>query len=76
LTGLLHFYSTTSSLVLEIWGAEYQENNAFLAHSTEEAAKRDIAGIDTIQRIAQRENCTVSVVGVVTGKFHYFFAKF
>ncbi len=69
-------YSTTSSLVLEIWGAEYQENNAFLAHSAEAAASRDIAGIDVIQRIAQRENCTVSVVGEVTGKFHYILLNF
>eukprot|EP01032_Pedospumella_encystans_P013082 gene13082-15084_t len=54
--------------VLEIWGAEYQENNAFLTHSADTAASSDgPAGIDVIQRIAQRENCTVSVVGEVTG---------
>ena len=55
--------------MLEIWGAEYQENNAFLTHSTDTAASSDVVGIDVIQRIAQRENCTVSVVGKVTGTF-------
>jgi phosphoribosylformylglycinamidine (FGAM) synthase-like enzyme len=45
---------------LEIWGAEYQENNAFLVWPGE-------AGWDLVRRIAQRENCPVAAVGTVTG---------
>ncbi|GKY95882.1 hypothetical protein MPSEU_000548800 [Mayamaea pseudoterrestris] len=44
--------------VLEIWGAEYQENNAFLV----EAKDRDV-----IQAIADRENCPLRILGEVTG---------
>ena len=76
---IIPFFSAQSFSVLEIWGAEYQENNAFLTHSTDTAASRDIVGIDVIQRIAQRENCTVSVVGEVTGmliSMHYFICCF
>jgi phosphoribosylformylglycinamidine synthase len=43
--------------VLEVWGAEYQENNAFLVHP------RDLP---TVLALAQRENCPVSPVGTVT----------
>ena len=65
-----YLFSSTICAVLEIWGAEYQENNAFLTHNADTAASSDgPAGIDVIQRIAQRENCTVSVVGEVTGTF-------
>jgi phosphoribosylformylglycinamidine (FGAM) synthase-like enzyme len=45
---------------LEIWGAEYQENNAFLVWPGD-------AGWDLVRRIAQRENCPVAAVGAVTG---------
>ena len=44
--------------VLEIWGAEYQENNAFLI----EAKDRDV-----VQAIADRENCPLRILGEVTG---------
>ena len=43
---------------LEIWGAEYQENNAFLVRPEH---------LDTLLVLSQRENCPVSPVGVVTG---------
>jgi phosphoribosylformylglycinamidine synthase len=46
--------------VLELWGAEYQENNAFLVHP-------GVSGLELVQKIALRENCPVSAVGVVTG---------
>jgi phosphoribosylformylglycinamidine synthase len=42
---------------MEIWGAEYQENNAFLVR------QRDLP---VVQAIGRRENCPVSPVGVVT----------
>eukprot|EP00981_Chlorochromonas_danica_P000290 scaffold67_cov180-Ochromonas_danica.AAC.4 len=43
--------------VLEIWGAEYQENNAFLVRPED---------LDTVLAVGKRENCPVSPVGVVT----------
>eukprot|EP01041_Mallomonas_annulata_P005255 gene5255-10511_t len=43
---------------LEIWGAEYQENDAILVRP------EDLA---QVQRIGERENCPVSPVGLVTG---------
>ena len=42
---------------LEMWGAEYQENNAFLIHPE---------CLDTVLRLADRENCAVTAVGRVT----------
>lgn len=44
--------------VLEIWGAEYQENNALLIkpESTE-----------TFLAMAKRENCPASLLGKVSG---------
>jgi len=44
--------------VLEIWGAEYQENNALLI-------RPESRGI--FEAIAQRENCPVRMLGEVTG---------
>jgi phosphoribosylformylglycinamidine synthase len=44
--------------VLEIWGAEYQENNAFLIDAKDK---------DVVQAIADRENCPVRFLGEVTG---------
>jgi phosphoribosylformylglycinamidine synthase len=44
--------------VLEIWGAEYQENNALLIRPSSEAIFKEIA---------DRENCPISILGVVTG---------
>ncbi|KAH8298024.1 hypothetical protein KR018_004786 [Drosophila ironensis] len=43
---------------LELWGAEYQENNAILC----KAEHRDL-----LERICERERCPISFVGVVTG---------
>nr|XP_027213308.1 phosphoribosylformylglycinamidine synthase-like isoform X1 [Penaeus vannamei]XP_027213309.1 phosphoribosylformylglycinamidine synthase-like isoform X1 [Penaeus vannamei]XP_027213310.1 phosphoribosylformylglycinamidine synthase-like isoform X1 [Penaeus vannamei] len=43
---------------LEVWGAEYQESNAILAHPDRMAA---------LARLAARERCPVDVVGVITG---------
>lgn len=43
---------------LEIWGAEYQENNAFLIR--EECLEKVLV-------LAKRENCPVTAVGKVTG---------
>ncbi|XP_034668475.1 phosphoribosylformylglycinamidine synthase [Drosophila subobscura] len=43
---------------LELWGAEYQENNAILC-------KAEHRGI--LERICKRERCPISFVGVVTG---------
>lgn len=43
---------------LELWGAEYQENNALLVAP-------GAAGVDTLLAIARREQCPVSVVGAV-----------
>jgi phosphoribosylformylglycinamidine synthase len=44
--------------VLEIWGAEYQENNALLIKPCD----RDI-----FEEIARRENCPIRILGEVTG---------
>jgi Phosphoribosylformylglycinamidine (FGAM) synthase, synthetase domain len=44
--------------VLEIWGAEYQENNALLIKPSDR---------DLFQAIADRENCPIRILGVVTG---------
>lgn len=41
----------------EIWGAEYQENNAFLVRPED---------LHKVMALSQRENCPVSPVGVVT----------
>lgn len=43
---------------LELWGAEYQENNALLCK------KKDL---DLLLMICQRERCPINVVGEVTG---------
>jgi phosphoribosylformylglycinamidine synthase len=43
--------------VMELWGAEYQENNAILV----EAAR-----LKEVVALGHRENCAVSPVGVVT----------
>ena len=43
--------------VKEIWGAEYQENNAFLVHPE---------NLNKVLKMGERENCPVSPVGVVT----------
>ena len=44
--------------LLQIWGAEYQENNAFLV------APENLA---VVMAMGERENCPVSAVGRVTG---------
>jgi phosphoribosylformylglycinamidine synthase len=44
--------------VLEIWGAEYQENNGLLIRP------KDLA---LFEEMARRENCPIAVVGEVTG---------
>ena len=44
--------------VLEIWGAEYQENNALLIRAKDEALFKEMA---------DRENCPFRVLGSVTG---------
>ncbi|RZC42112.1 phosphoribosylformylglycinamidine synthase-like [Asbolus verrucosus] len=44
--------------VLELWGAEYQENNALLCD------KKDL---DLLKDICKRERCPINVVGEVTG---------
>ncbi|XP_011311335.1 phosphoribosylformylglycinamidine synthase [Fopius arisanus] len=43
---------------MELWGAEYQENNAILCQ------KKDI---NLLKRIAVREKCPINFVGTVTG---------
>lgn len=43
---------------LELWGAEYQENDALLCK------KEDVP---ILQRIGERERCPVNFVGTVTG---------
>ncbi|KAG8223734.1 hypothetical protein J437_LFUL003640 [Ladona fulva] len=43
---------------LEIWGAEYQENDALLCHSKD---------VKLLSDIAARERCPINFVGVVTG---------
>lgn len=42
---------------LELWGAEYQENNAILC---------DQKDLEMLKRISLRERCPVLPVGVVT----------
>jgi phosphoribosylformylglycinamidine synthase len=44
--------------VLEIWGAEYQENNALLISPADK---------DVFEAIAKRENCPFRILGEVTG---------
>lgn len=44
--------------MLEIWGAEYQENNALLIRPSERKV---------FEEIAERENCPIRVLGEVTG---------
>ncbi|XP_074095633.1 phosphoribosylformylglycinamidine synthase [Cotesia typhae] len=44
--------------ILELWGAEYQENDAILC---------DESSVALIQQIADREKCPVNFVGTVTG---------
>jgi phosphoribosylformylglycinamidine synthase len=44
--------------VLEIWGAEYQENNALLIRECDR---------QLFESIARRENCPVCIVGEVSG---------
>jgi phosphoribosylformylglycinamidine synthase len=44
--------------VLEIWGAEYQENNALLIRPADEAL---------FHELAKRENCPIRILGEVTG---------
>lgn len=48
----------TSLSVLEIWGAEYQENNAILIRE----ADRNV-----LERICRRERCPFAFLGTVTG---------
>ena len=43
---------------LELWGAEYQENDAILC---------DEKSVPLLQKIAQRERCPINFVGTVTG---------
>ena len=44
--------------VLEIWGAEYQENNALLIKPEDK---------ELFESIAERENCPIRILGAVTG---------
>lgn len=44
--------------VLEIWGAEYQENNGLLIKKSDE---------ELFQSLADRENCPIRILGEVTG---------
>ena len=44
--------------VLEIWGAEYQENNALLIRPSSQ---------QLFQQMADRENCPIRILGAVTG---------
>ncbi|CAH1958627.1 unnamed protein product [Acanthoscelides obtectus] len=44
--------------VLELWGAEYQENNALLCKKEH---------VELLKEICRRERCPISVVGEVTG---------
>ena len=43
---------------LELWGAEYQENDAILCRTED---------VPLVKKIASRERCPVNFVGVVTG---------
>ena len=44
--------------VMEIWGAEYQENNALLIRPSDQKI---------FEEIAERENCPIRILGAVTG---------
>lgn len=44
--------------MLEIWGAEYQENNALLIKPSDK---------ESFEAIAERENCPIRILGEVTG---------
>jgi phosphoribosylformylglycinamidine synthase len=44
--------------VMEIWGAEYQENNALLIRPADK---------EIFEEIAKRENCPIRILGTVTG---------
>nr|XP_023025117.1 phosphoribosylformylglycinamidine synthase-like [Leptinotarsa decemlineata] len=44
--------------ILEIWGAEYQENNALLCKEKD---------LDFLKNICKRERCPINIVGTVTG---------
>lgn len=44
--------------VLELWGAEYQENNALLCKPEDK---------DLLTNICKRERCPINFVGIVTG---------
>ncbi|XP_053691079.1 phosphoribosylformylglycinamidine synthase [Sabethes cyaneus] len=44
--------------VMELWGAEYQENNAVLVIPEQQ---------DMLEELCERERCPLSIVGVVTG---------
>lgn len=44
--------------VLEIWGAEYQENNALLIRPSDR---------EVFEQIAERENCPIRILGAVSG---------
>ena len=66
LAGSRHSFSSNLPLLpplplplplLQIWGAEYQENNAFLV------APENLA---VVKAMGERENCPVSAVGLVT----------
>lgn len=46
---------------LELWGAEYQENNAILCKPEDRKL---------LERICERERCPINFVGVVTGNGH------
>lgn len=55
--GAFHLGDPTLS-VMEIWGAEYQESNAFLARSQDRQLLEDVAC---------REKCPIAFVGKITG---------
>ena len=44
--------------VLEIWGSEYQENNALLIRPSDR---------ELFENIAKRENCPIRILGEVSG---------
>lgn len=44
---------------MELWGAEYQENDALLC---------DKKSVSLLEKIAQRERCPINIVGTVTGR--------
>eukprot|EP00559_Dactyliosolen_fragilissimus_P000909 CAMPEP_0184855730 /NCGR_PEP_ID=MMETSP0580-20130426/866_1 /TAXON_ID=1118495 /ORGANISM="Dactyliosolen fragilissimus" /LENGTH=1315 /DNA_ID=CAMNT_0027350309 /DNA_START=32 /DNA_END=3979 /DNA_ORIENTATION=+ len=52
------FVGDNTLSVLEIWGAEYQENNALLINPSDK---------DLFEMIAKRENCPIRFLGAVTG---------